>query len=54
MRGSKKGGYGIRNVEERLYVYFGQRASVTVQPLEAGGTEVIIAMPALAEIPENL
>jgi two-component system sensor histidine kinase YesM len=54
MRGSKKGGYGIRNVEERLHVYFGQRASVTVRPLEAGGTEVIVAMPALAEIPETL
>ncbi len=46
------GGYGIRNVEERLSVYFGNTSSVTIRSRDGGGTEVVILMPSVTEKPE--
>ncbi|TXK84151.1 sensor histidine kinase [Paenibacillus sp. N3.4] len=41
----KTGGYGIRNVRERLDAYFGYPYGITMQMGESGGTEVRIRLP---------
>lgn len=43
------GGYGIRNVVERLDVYFGRKANVTIQNRREGGTIVFIKIPKVIE-----
>lgn len=43
------GGYGIRNVVERLDVYFGRKAKVTIQNRKEGGTIVRIEIPKVTE-----
>jgi len=43
------GGYGIRNVVERLDVYFGRKAKVTIQNRKEGGTVVFIEIPKVIE-----
>ncbi|MBP3952850.1 sensor histidine kinase [Bacillus suaedae] len=43
------GGYGIRNVKERLDVYYGDEASVEVMNRENGGTIVKIRIPKVME-----
>lgn len=43
----KTGGYGIRNVMDRMAAYFGQPYGVTLRNREAGGTEVVILLPAI-------
>ncbi|CAM4325377.1 sensor histidine kinase [Paenibacillus alkaliterrae] len=40
----KTGGYGIRNVAERIEIYYGASYGITIFPLSAGGTEVTIRM----------
>lgn len=43
------GGYGIRNVVERLSVFFGRKAKVTIQNRKEGGTSVLIEIPKIIE-----
>ncbi|GAE36199.1 two-component sensor histidine kinase [Halalkalibacter akibai JCM 9157] len=43
------GGYGIRNVIERLDVYFGKETSVNVMNREEGGIMVLIRIPKVKE-----
>ncbi|WP_438448440.1 cache domain-containing sensor histidine kinase [Gorillibacterium sp. sgz5001074] len=47
------GGYGIRNVRERIAGYFGERYEVKLSEREEGGTRVDISLPALTEPPVN-
>jgi two-component system sensor histidine kinase YesM len=48
----KTGGYGIRNVMERIEAYFGASYGITLTALPAGGgTEVTIRIPLLREKP---
>ena len=49
----RTGGYGIRNVRERLTAYFGENQSITLDEREEGGTRVCIAMPLLTEAPNR-
>ncbi|MCJ8013428.1 sensor histidine kinase [Paenibacillus sp. KQZ6P-2] len=51
MKPRKTGGYGIRNVIERLETYFGKPYGVTIEGLTTGGTTVTIRIPALANKP---
>lgn len=51
-KGRASGGYGIRNVEERLNVYFGNEASVNISARAEGGAEAVIVMPALNQKPD--
>ncbi|MGP4038592.1 sensor histidine kinase [Gracilibacillus sp. D59] len=43
------GGYGIRNVRERLDVYFGTEASVTIGERAEGGVVVTIKLPKIMD-----
>ncbi|WP_019909462.1 sensor histidine kinase [Paenibacillus sp. HW567] len=45
------GGYGIRNVRERIAGYFGDCYGITLSEREEGGTRVEIMLPLLAEPP---
>ena len=45
------GGYGIRNVRERISGYFGENFGVMLGEREEGGTRVEIRLPLLAEPP---
>lgn len=45
------GGYGIRNVKERIAGYFGECYGVTLSEREEGGTRVEIRLPLLMEPP---
>jgi len=45
------GGYGIRNVRERISGYFGERYGVTLGERNEGGTRVEIRLPLLLEPP---
>jgi two-component system sensor histidine kinase YesM len=49
----KSGGYGIRNVEERISAYFGSRYGIAIKPREEGGTRVVVHLPLLEERPER-
>ncbi|MCZ8513268.1 sensor histidine kinase [Paenibacillus filicis] len=44
----KTGGYGIRNVKERIAAYFGDPYGVSMMKLESGGTQVTIVLPRIA------
>ncbi|MBP1966645.1 cache domain-containing sensor histidine kinase [Paenibacillus aceris] len=46
------GGYGVRNVKERIKVYFGNRYGVVLTPRITGGTRVHITLPALTSRPD--
>lgn len=48
----KTGGYGIRNVMERIESYFGAPYGVTIVPLPEGGTEVTVRIPRLDREPD--
>ncbi|MFD2706071.1 cache domain-containing sensor histidine kinase [Salibacterium lacus] len=43
------GGYGIRNVKERLRLYFGEKAVVSLQEQKEGGTAAVISIPKIQE-----
>ena len=43
----KTGGYGVRNVMERIAAYFGQPYGVTMRGKQEGGTEVVLLLPVL-------
>lgn len=45
------GGYGIRNVRERVAGYFGDSYGITLREREEGGTRVEIMLPLLTEPP---
>lgn len=45
------GGYGIRNVRERISAYFGDNYGVTLKEREERGTRVEITLPLLTEPP---
>ncbi|MDU0205364.1 MULTISPECIES: sensor histidine kinase [Paenibacillus] len=45
------GGYGIRNVRERIAGYFGGEYGITLQERPEGGTRVVIVLPRLAQPP---
>jgi len=47
------GGYGIRNVRERIAGYFGEAYKVTIQEREQGGTQVVIELPRLTDPPNQ-
>lgn len=46
-----KGGYGIKNVRERIHAYFGETYGVTITNREEGGTKVEILLPLLESRP---
>jgi two-component system sensor histidine kinase YesM len=52
-RNRKTGGYGLRNIEERLDAYFGIDCKIVAEAPEAGGTSVTLSFPALREKPEG-
>ncbi|MGY4691369.1 sensor histidine kinase [Salibacterium sp. K-3] len=43
------GGYGMKNVQERLYLYFGEKARVRLQNNEQGGASAIITIPKIQD-----
>jgi two-component system sensor histidine kinase YesM len=43
----KTGGYGVKNVMDRIAAYFGEPYGVTIQSREVGGTEVVLLLPVL-------
>ena len=43
----KTGGYGVRNVMDRIAAYFGQPYGVTMRDRQEGGTEVVLLLPIL-------
>lgn len=43
----KTGGYGVRNVMDRIAAYFGEPYGVTMRDREEGGTEVVLLLPVL-------
>jgi two-component system sensor histidine kinase YesM len=47
----KTGGYGIRNVRERIKAYFGHPYGVVLSNREEGGTRVLITLPLMRERP---
>ncbi|MNL43959.1 sensory histidine kinase UhpB [compost metagenome] len=47
------GGYGIRNVRERVAGYFGESYGITLKEREEGGTRVEIMLPLLTEPPSR-
>ncbi|MFC0212246.1 sensor histidine kinase [Paenibacillus chartarius] len=50
----KTGGYGIRNVKERIEAYFGAPYGIGLTTLpDQAGTEVRIRIPLLADMPES-
>ncbi|GJM83724.1 hypothetical protein HMSSN139_62200 [Paenibacillus sp. HMSSN-139] len=50
-RKRRTGGYGIRNVRERIAGYFEGAYGVELSEREAGGTRVIITLPKLLAPP---
>lgn len=44
----KTGGYGVRNVMDRIAAYFGEPYGVTMQGRAEGGTEVVLRLPILS------
>ncbi|MBC8081440.1 MAG: sensor histidine kinase, partial [Gorillibacterium sp.] len=40
----KTGGYGIRNVAERLDIYYGAPYGILIEPIPSGGTEVTLRL----------
>lgn len=46
------GGYGVRNVRERITGYFGQGFGVSLTDREAGGARAVITLPRLVERPK--
>lgn len=47
------GGYGIRNVRERIDAYFGSAYGVVLSSRTEGGTRAVITLPRLAERPQQ-
>lgn len=47
----RTGGYGIRNVRERIAGYFGEEYGITLSDREVGGTRVEIILPLLTKPP---
>ncbi len=47
------GGYGVRNVRERIDGYFGAGYGIVLEDREEGGTRVLITLPLLAEPPAS-
>lgn len=45
------GGYGIRNVRERIAGYFGESYGITLSEREEGGTRVVLVLPRMIEPP---
>ncbi|SFQ35144.1 cache domain-containing sensor histidine kinase [Salibacterium halotolerans] len=43
------GGYGIRNVKERLHLYFGEKAVISLQNLKEGGVAAVISIPKIQD-----
>ncbi|SFL47994.1 cache domain-containing sensor histidine kinase [Salibacterium qingdaonense] len=43
------GGYGIRNVKERLHLYFGQEAVISLQNQSDGGAAAVISIPKIQD-----
>ncbi|MFM9280562.1 sensor histidine kinase [Paenibacillus jiagnxiensis] len=52
-RNRTNGGYGIRNVRERIDAYFGSTYGVALSNRTEGGTRAIITLPHLAERPQQ-
>ncbi|MCT2194004.1 hypothetical protein M3G15_02420 [Paenibacillus sp. p3-SID1389] len=50
-RKRRTGGYGIRNVKERIAGYFEGAYGVELSQREEGGTRVVITLPKLLEPP---
>ncbi len=45
----KTGGYGIRNVVERIEIYYGDSYGISIRTLSTGGTEVTIRMQLITD-----
>lgn len=48
VKSNKKGGYGLRNVRERLSLYFGDNYSIELASREGGGTMAKIVLPQMS------
>ncbi len=46
----KRGGYGVKNVKERLDAYFGAPYGVVIKPRPEGGTVVTVTLPRIDHI----
>lgn len=49
----KTGGYGIRNVRERISAHFGNGYGVDIQARDKGGTSVCLTIPVLKHKPDS-
>lgn len=49
----KTGGYGIRNVRDRIAAHFGSGYGVELERLESGGTRVLVKLPLLDKRPKS-
>ncbi|MDN8589817.1 sensor histidine kinase [Paenibacillus sp. 11B] len=47
----KQGGYGLRNVNERLLLHYGAEAQLEVDSRVGGGTRISFSIPILEELP---
>src|SRR5690606_33612521 len=45
----KNQGYGLRNIEERLRLYFGQSGSLRIDSVEGKGASATVRMPVCTE-----
>ncbi|HUC92410.1 MAG TPA: sensor histidine kinase [Paenibacillus sp.] len=43
------GGYGLKNVRERIHIYFGEEASIELKPNLPSGTSALIRIPVLRD-----
>ncbi len=49
----KTGGYGIRNVKERIAAYFGSGYGIDIEQRNEGGTRVKVTLPVMMKRPET-
>ena len=50
---SDRAGIGVKNVNDRLKIYFGEEYGITIHSVPDEGTQVLIRMPKLLEEPEH-
>ncbi|HBG15934.1 MAG TPA: sensor histidine kinase, partial [Firmicutes bacterium] len=46
-------GFGLKNVEERIRLYFGQDYGITIKNRGPQGTEVLIRIPRISKFDER-
>ena len=50
---SDSGGIGVKNVDDRLKIYFGQKYGLSIESELDVGTKVTVRIPKLRKEPEN-